>query len=450
MAGLHLSLRTRLTVLTAVGAAIVITAGSLLLYSGLSSTLDDAVTAELRVRADDAAAELRAGAPPVVGGGLVTQVLTRSGRLIAPLGDDPLLSPAEARRVGREEIIDRPVPAIGDAARIVARPAGPGAPDQIVAVAGSTAPIQRAQDRLEVVVGVAGPIMAVVLAALAWVLTGAALRPVRRMSRRAATISLREPDARLPQPPGRDEIADLGRTLNQMLDRIEETIAHERAFVDDASHELRTPLAVLRGELELARLELDDHNDPARTADALESGMEETDRLARLTEHLLALARADAGHLVARVEPIPLQKFAVEAAQVIDRDRLSLDVEGEEVIAAADPLSLGQLVLNLLVNANGFARHRIRIDTSRNGDKAVLRVSDDGPGFDAALLGREFDRFSRGDSARGRGGAGLGLSIVAAVTQALEGQVDAGNGPPLGGAWVEVRLPTPRWSTPSS
>jgi two-component system OmpR family sensor kinase len=437
------SLRLRLTVLAAGAAAVVLTLGALLLYGGLQSALDDAVTAELRVRADDVAAELQVGAPPTVGGGLLTQVLTPEGRVLNPPGASSILNADDLRAAPGELIVDRPVVAVGTRARLLLRPAhdADGA-QRLVAVAGSTAPISRAQQRLEVVLGVAGPVMVMVVAAMAWLLTGAALRPVSQMTRHAAGISLREPDARLPQPAGRDEIAQLGRTLNAMLDRIADTMAHERAFVDNASHELRSPLAVLRSELELTRLELGEKERPAATLAALDSALEETDRVTLLTERLLVLARADAGRLVGAPEAVA---FATLVRRVLERIKtapLRIDVDVGDATAFADPVALEQLLTNLITNAARWARGRIVVSAARDGPAVVLVVADDGPGFDPQILQRPFDRFSRADAARGRsGGAGLGLAIVAAITEALGGQVATRNGMPLGGAVVETRLP---------
>ena len=438
------SLRLRLTLLAAVAAAIVLILGTLLLYVGLRAALDDAVTSELRVRADDVGAQLRAGKVPVLAGGLVTQVLQPDRSVVVPAGAPAVPTRAEVAGVSGERLFDRPVAAVGDRARLLVRRVTlPGGGERYVVVAGSTAPIRRAQQRLEVVLLGAGPGMVVVVAGMAWFLTGAALRPVARMTRRAGEISLQDPSDRLPQPPGQDEIADLGRTLNGMLDRIAETVAHERAFVDDASHELRTPLAVLRTELELARLEFADGQEPALTAAALDSALEETDRLAALTQRLLVLARADAGHLAGQLQPVAVLDVACRVLDRLDPKEVEVELAGDEVVVLADPLVLEQLLTNLIMNAARWSQSRVRVESGREATEGIVRVADDGPGFDPDLLGRAFDRFSRGDPSRGRsgGGTGLGLAIVAASTAALGGRVEARNGPPLGGAVVEVRLP---------
>jgi signal transduction histidine kinase len=359
------SLRVRLTVFAAAAAAVVLTVGALLLYDGLASALDNAVTAELRVRADDVAVEVAEGAPLPTGSDLITQVLTDDGRVLEPPADPPIASAAETRAAGSELIVDRPIAGIGTQARLLLRSVRLGdGTSAVVAVAGSTAPIERAQDRLVVVLGAAGPVMVMVVAAMAWLLTGAALRPVARMTRRAATISLREPDARLPQPRGRDEIAQLAATLNAMLDRIAETVAHERAFIDNASHELRSPLAVLRSELELARLELNDEHDSAEMRRTLDSGLEETDRLIALTERLLVLARADAGRLVGPPEAVDLDELLCRTVDRVDAGDVGVELRRRGAVALADPLAVEQLVTNLIANA---ARWGADTDARRGG-----------------------------------------------------------------------------------
>jgi signal transduction histidine kinase len=273
------------------------------------------------------------------------------------------------------------------------------------------------------------------------VLAGAALRPVQRMTEEAEAISMREGGQRLKQPPGDDEIAHLGHTLNAMLDRIEASLARERAFVDDASHELRTPLSILRGELELA---CDGHATRAEMRRTLESALQEADQLGRLTEDLLTLARADSGRLAARAHDVGL---LAATCQAVRRYRQPADpvveVLGEEVTVRADAVLLEPLLRNVITNACRHAAGRVHVALTRDGGWAVLTVADDGAGFPPAFLPVAFDRFSRADADRGRdhGGTGLGLAIVAAVVHAQHGQVQVGNGGPLGGGRIEVRLP---------
>lgn len=443
------SLRVRLTALAVVGTMVVLPLGVLVLYAGVSDALDDAVTAELRVRVEDVTAELEAGQPPVLANGMVTQVLDEDGDVTAPAGADPLVSLDQELGPGAEIVEDRPVPGIGEDGRVLVGAVDTAGGRRYVVAAGSTNPIDEAEQRLRVVLGLVGPLLVLAFGAAAWMLTGAALRPVRRMTRRAATLSLEEPSARLPQPPGRDEVAELGRTLNGMLDRIEKTVAHERAFVDDASHELRTPIAVLRGELELARLELGDGTDPAACLPALDSALEEVDRLARLAEHLLVLARTDAGRLGERRQRVGLMTLTAGVVDRTDSRGVRLVVSGADAQVEGDPDLLEQLLSNLVGNALRFARSIVGVEISVDGDDAVVLVSDDGPGFSADVVDRAFERFSREGASRTRSssGAGLGLAIAAAVVDAHDGRIEVGNGDPLGGARVCVRFPRARPST---
>jgi signal transduction histidine kinase len=280
-----------------------------------------------------------------------------------------------------------------------------------------------------------------------WLLAGAALRPVRRMSQEADAISLAQAGRRLPQPEGEDEIAELGRTLNAMLDRIEAAFARERMFLDDASHELRTPIAVLRAELEVALLESGDREALERS---LRSALEEANRLAHLAEDLLVLARATAGRLPLRRRPVDVRHLVEEAVRrsangAAGRSTgLSVRVDGPAAKAVVDPTRVEQVVANLVGNARRFARKEVRVRVSSEGDDVLIVVADDGPGFPEAVLPVAFDRFTRAEAARGHDagvGAGLGLAIVAAIVRAHGGTISAANGPPLGGAAVVVRLP---------
>ena len=438
-----LSLRTRLAVLAAAWAIVGLGVAALLLYRNLSGELSTAITDELAVRVDNLAAGLN-GSSVQGGSALVTaQTVDEHGDVLSPVGADPLLTSRELARAIREQIIvDREVPSVGRQARLLARPIGRIDQGVVVGVAAaSTAPLQRAKDRLVLVLAIAGPALIAVVAAAAWLLARAALRPVRQMAAEAATISAARTERRLPQPAGDDEIAELGRTLNAMLARIEATLGHERAFIDDAAHELRTPLAVLRGELELAAHEPGDRHATARS---LASALEEADRLTRLTEDLLTLARADAGQLMPGEAITELLGVAREEVQHLPhRDEVTIEVRGEPAIVRGEPEWVSHIVSNLVANADRYAKGRIMVTVGSAGEYGRLVVADDGPGFPAQLLQRAFDRFSRGEDARGYpgGGAGLGLAIVASLTHAAGGTVTAGNSESLGGACVQVEIP---------
>jgi signal transduction histidine kinase len=280
-----------------------------------------------------------------------------------------------------------------------------------------------------------------------WVLAAAALRPVERMRRTAADISEHDVSARLPVPATHDELQALATTMNLLLAELRDALQRQRAFVADAGHELRTPLSVLRTELELA-------GRPTRTSDelrdAVEHAAQETDRLEHLAQGLLFLANRDEGsHANLAVTPLfSVLEAAVDANRRNARERqVRIDLIAEAHVSARVAVSLLRpAVDNLLRNA---LRHSptgstITVRLRRSGACAVIEVADEGPGFPPEFLDHAFERFSRGDSARGSAsgdGAGLGLAIVRTVAEAHDGSAEAVNRPE-GGALVMIRIPT--------
>jgi signal transduction histidine kinase len=444
----RLSLRARLVALVAVGAIVATTLAALALYRNISGEVSRVITSELRVRMEDLHTDLDDPSAALEQRPIVEQIVDQSNVPQYPRGAVPILTKDELNQAANGELlIDRHVNGIGDEARVFARPIESSTGGSLIGVtAASTSPLEHVRDRLLLVLLVASPVLTAAVTFAAWLLAGAALRPVRRMARRAETISLTNPGERLPEPEGTDEIAELGHTLNAMLDRIESTVRHERAFVDDASHELRAPLAVLRGELELAL----DENDLYAIKRGVASSLEETDRLVRLASDLLTLARVDAGATPNTVATCDLTETAREAVRRLSiSDGVMINIEGTEAFVPGPEEWVEEIVSNLVSNASDYARSRVDVTVSRDDATYRLTVSDDGPGFPQDLLPRAFERFARGDSSRGRGGTGLGLAIVHAVAQALGGQVDAHNGPPLGGATVDVTLPAVNGTEPS-
>jgi two-component system, OmpR family, sensor kinase len=226
-----------------------------------------------------------------------------------------------------------------------------------------------------------------------------------------------------------------------MLTRLRVAVERERAFVDDASHELRTPVAVLRGQLELALATIDH---PKEVERSLHASLAEVERLTGLTDDLLLLARERAGTLILRDEPIDLLDLAgAEARRLGPVLGLRIEVAGEPAVIEGDGERLRQVIGNLAANSAAATASVLRLTITREHGNATLEAADDGPGFPPGLLDSAFERFARGDPARTRGtsGAGLGLSIVLVVIAAHGGSVEAGNGAPLGGAVITVRLP---------
>jgi len=441
------SLRARLTVYATLGSILLFVTGALLLYHDLTGQLSQAISTELSVRLHDLEAVPLGSTSDAQHRLALTQVMDPDGTVLEPAGARSLLTPAEVSAAKRHRIvIDRQIPDVSEESRLMARSlVVPGEAQPVIGVAAtSTKPLEAARDHLSNVLYVVGPSLAALVALSTWILAGAALHPVRRMAREAESISLTSTGERLVQPPGQDEIAELGRTLNDMLARIEGAIAHERSFIDDAAHELRTPLAVLRGELELAAFDV---GDPAATRASLASALEETDRLARLTTDLLTLARSDAGELAPTLDRTDLAGTVRAVAEHLPRpDGVRLELSGDQVWATADADWMGQITTNLTANAVRHASSLVRVSVEAIDDRVLLAVADDGAGFPPDFIDHAFDRFARGTDARTRSdeGSGLGLAITATLVGALGGTIVAANGDPLGGACVTVTLPIPQ------
>ena len=438
-------LRSRLVVLFALGSTILLELTGALLYIGFNNQLENGLDQALRDRAAEITFDLQEGKFEIRPGEPFAAILEPSGRVIdatvISARRNPVLPPRELARARQGEVIvnRRAVTGLGEPARILAEPEHAQDGRNVIVVVGeSLDTVIRARERLGALLGFTSPLLIGVIALCGWVLAGAALRPVRRLTEEADAISLREGGQRLRQPPGDDEIAHLGRTLNAMLGRIEASLAHERAFVDDASHELRTPISILQGELELA---LDQPGDQEEVERAIASALQEAERLGRLTEDLLVLARADRGHLAARAEPVDL---ALVAGRVAHRHGAGVEVAVDgEATAAADQGAVERILDNLLANACRHAAARAVVRIEAGGGWARLTVSDDGRGFPPEFVPVAFDRFSRADADRSRdhGGSGLGLAIVAALVRAHGGQVEIGADGALGGGRVTVTLP---------
>jgi heavy metal sensor kinase len=451
----RLPIRLRVTLAFTTVMALVLGAVGLFVYLRLGEELDATMDEGLRSRSADVIAlvkeadigvEKQPRSPLAARGGNLVQILDESGRIVdaAPaLRDRPALSAGELRRAFRGQITLVKPDAGDEGARYLAAPVLVAGRKRLVVVVGTSL---GGRDDAIASVGtlllIGGPI-ALLLAALAgYGALTVALAPVESMRRRAAGIHHAASGARLPVPPTDDEIARLGETLNEMLARLEDAFARERAFVSDASHELRTPLAILKGELELA---LRDGRTAEELEAALRSAAEETDRVVQLAEDLLVIARSDQGRL-------PIRRTEVVAADMLEAVRRRFGQRARDhgveltVIPAdglrltADPMRLEQALGNLVDNALRHGGGRIALEAVAHGGVAALHVRDDGPGFPEEFIPKAFDRFTRADAGRGRGGSGLGLAIVEVIAGAHGGSVHAVNGPE-GGADVWLELP---------
>ncbi len=449
--------RWRLTIVSALTMTIVLAIAGVGVYARVAADILDAVDAGLRSQAQTVAAGIEAGGNFGEGDGLIepdaafAQVLTRDGVLLdgsAALGGEPLLAPETVSAISEPIFVEESI-VVGDEptpARLLAVPVDA---DTVLIVGASLEAQRAALSSLEAISWLGIPVAIGLTTLLAWLLAGAALRPIERMRGEASGLSMHGAlDARLTVPPSRDEVARLGETLNGMLERLAETIERERRLVDDASHELRTPLGILRGELEVA-LRQARSEEELRTAIA--SGVEETDRLIALAESLLVLARFDRGSLALRPTTVVLADLVDETIASFRSRAAAAEVglrrTGDpHVEVPADPVRIRQVVTGLIDNslAHTPPGGSVTVQEQVHGPEVVLAVSDTGEGFDPAFLPHAFEPFARADRSRSRrsGGAGLGLAIVSAILKAHGGSVSAENATG-GGAVVTCRLPLP-------
>ncbi|MEY9962693.1 signal transduction histidine kinase [Streptacidiphilus sp. MAP12-16] len=269
------------------------------------------------------------------------------------------------------------------------------------------------------------PLVLLGAVAISWLLIGRTLRPVERIRAEAAEITGSGLHRRIPEPDSNDEIGRLARTLNTMLDRLQDSAVRQRRFVADASHELRTPVTAIRTSLEVGLA----HPDRAPWPELATRAVNEAARLQRLVDALLLLARADDDTLLQHREQLDLGALAERVAGTA-QTRIPIEIHAaEDVRVLGDPDQLTRLIRNLLDNADRHAGTQVRLTVTMDGpDAALLQVADDGPGIPVADRERVFDRFVRLQSARTRHageatGTGLGLSIAHDIATAHGGTI---------------------------
>ncbi|MFI7431472.1 ATP-binding protein [Micromonospora sp. NPDC049836] len=473
--------------------------GGTLLLGALGWTLQRTVDAEA-LRTADAVALLAASEAlpdplPVAGGQLRVQVVDPAGRVRAASIDAdrlvPMLDPDQLRAGQRQRlVVDGRRVGMAGPVRVVTVPAGTPAEPLTVLVAKSLSDVRHSLHVVRTLLLVGFPLLVAGMAVVAWRVVGATLRPVEALRRGAAEITDRAGPGRLPVPAARDEIQRLAVTLNDMLDRLAAARARQRAFVADAAHELRSPLTNMRTELEVAR-RLGAATDWPTVADDL---LADTERLGRLVDDLLLLARLD--EQPARrpgAGPVELGELLRTVADRYPSPPVRLRPPAAPLWTEGDPGELHRVITNLVDNALRHARGEVlltvtgpeparrgagpvparrgasagpegavptpggagvgpegRVPTPRPagpGERAyhLVTVTDDGPGIPATDRERVFERFTRLDDARARddGGAGLGLAIVRELVRRAGGSVElADAGPGVGsGLRVTVRLP---------
>ncbi|MGI9084859.1 MAG: ATP-binding protein [Aeromicrobium sp.] len=444
----RLQLRTRmLLIATAATAAVLVVGGALLLVllrAELIDTADDAgvdtaksvarLAKEGTLPPELAATEEVATAVQVVQAGQVISATTNAIGAKAFLTVE--LKPGMQRLADRERLPfdeDGPFRVValgtetptGDATVYVAVDVEDVA--EVVAVAGELG-------------GIGLGVLLLTLSAVLWVVIGRTLAPVAAIQTRASAITGSELHRRVPEPVGRDEISDLARTINAMLGRLEASARRQESFVADAAHELRSPIASLQTRLETVL-----NGDVPVDESVLGDLLNETIRMGRLVDHLLLLARSDAGTISAARVPVDLDDLIREA--VTSSGSMSIPVTTTDVRPVqvlGQPALLEHVVTNLLENAERYAGSSIDVSLRANGQNAILTVDDDGPGIPQDQREDVLQRFVRVDESRerGTGGAGLGLAIVAEIVRIHDGEIEVDDSP-SGGARVRVLLPLP-------
>lgn len=276
-------------------------------------------------------------------------------------------------------------------------------------------------------------------------LAGRAIRPIRQVQETAARITAANLSERINIDSTDTELRDLAAILNSMLGRLESSFEQQVRFTADASHELRTPLTVLLSHAELALARPRSH---LEYQDALSTVQRAGQRMKSLVDDLLTLARANAGRLELRRDEVDLAKLAEEAIQMFQplaaQRSVSLVTTGAGSVCRGDASRLSQVVANLLVNAIQYNHPggRVELNAEQVGNRAILTVSDTGPGIPENELPHLFDPFYRVDLARSResGGSGLGLAICKRIIEAHGGEISVRSQPQRGSTF-EVRLP---------
>lgn len=466
--------RVRLTLTYSAAAAVVLSAGALAFWLTFAGASLGAIDSSLRGQAQVIASGLRAiGSTVLFNGGSVLPGASPEGEPIGALILDPggqvIDAAGSAPPVGSVLALVRAIPAAGTVPVIESREVNG---EQLrllihrVAVPGGqvdtlvlTRPLDEYQQTMNLVALLLGITVGVLVAGSAvssYALAGRVLQPVRRITAAARDLSENNLDRRLNLDLPPDELGNLAATFDAMLGRLHAAFAAQRHFTADAAHELRGPLTALRSEVEVT---LRRTRDATGYREALSTVLGETERLSRVVDQLLLLARSDAGALRPALEELDAFDYLEEVAErwraLAARSgvTIAVDLPADERIFV-DPDLMRRALDNLLGNAIRYSPPggAITMTTSFDPLSWRLSVADDGPGVEAAVRSRLFQRFARPDPSRSRdtGGAGLGLAIAAAIVQAHGGTLSLQDSER--GALFVMELPRPspgdpgRWS----
>lgn len=403
------------------------------------------VASAARLRALDVIGSLEAGQDlatlAIDDDDVFVQIIDGSGSILAAspsLEGDPVvafLQPGESVVVETPPIDDDdPFIVVAEAARI-------GTDDVTVLLGRNLDLVKETIATVKRTLLIGLPLLLLIVAATTWKVTGRSLSPVENMRKEVAEISHAELHRRLDLPPGNDEVARLGQTLNGMLERLDEARKREQRLVSDASHELRNPIASIRQLTEVAIA----HPEGTSLESLAQGVLAEDLRLQDLAEGLLLLARADEHRLEMSAVALDIDDLVFEEARRLKQTSVNR-IETAGVSAdriKGDRSHLQRVVQNLADNADRHASSVVSFSVQESEGLVTIRVDDDGPGVPRGSREVIFERFARLDQARDRehGGAGLGLAIVAEIAAAHGGRVTAEDSP-LGGARFEVVLPS--------
>lgn len=457
----RLSLRSRMILLTAAMVAITLATGGFLILKAIEAELvDGSDEAGLAIAERMAKLAMRDEIPdrlPFLGDPEAVVQMVRDGRVIAQsdykMGNWAVdLEPQSVDSSAVQRVGGLPVPEDGPY-RVTALGVETVRGPATIFVAMPVEDIEETVGTATGVLTLGLAVLVLVLCGVMWVVIGRTLAPVEAIRRQASEITAKRLNRRVTEPVQQDEIGRLARTVNLMLDRLEDSADRQQRFVADAAHELRSPVASLRTQLETADVGPPGDDAAVSVPDLLH----ETLRIQAMVDRLLLLARTDAGDLASQLSSVDLDDTVFEAVSSLVSPRVPVDLSGvapAQVIG--DAYLLEQVVRNLLENAVRHASHSVRVRLERAPSDVVLTVEDDGPGVPESRRDEVFDRFTRLDAARDRhgGGVGLGLAIAAEVVQVHHGKIRVDRSE-LGGACFRVELPAsdtpaPAWSPADS
>ncbi|MCV7329430.1 HAMP domain-containing sensor histidine kinase [Mycobacterium cookii] len=415
-----------------------------LLYRSLLVGVDDATAGRVR----NIAEALQSGSAADLNRDLLTtnhhivaiQLIAPDGRMLERSGlapETPLVPVSEFDLHLRRGMPDDAV--AGDDMRVSGQRVETSSGEYTVIVGGGSEAVEAAARTAALLLACGAPIIVAVAAAATYWLVRRSMQSVDAIRSRVAEISTSDLAERVPVPAGRDQIAALAVTMNEMLSRLEAGHHAQQRFVGDASHELRSPLATIISGLEVAEA----HPELLDADLAINTLLPEAHRMQTLIQDLLVLARADEHSLALRKEPVRLGELAeVEAARARRGAACTINTDISAANLTGDPTALSRVIRNLVDNAVRHAKSRVDVTVGSDDGHAIITVSDDGPGIPVAERSRVFGRFVRLDSDRARssGGSGLGLAIVADLVTAHGGSVSIDDQPREGTTMV-VKLP---------